>query len=288
MTQPEVLRHEIQSVRVAGRMARIACMSRSGREPTAVYLHGLGATKEDFADARFSPGFGDRSLLAWDSPGCGASPFAGFKRLDMDILVSTAEAVLARHGINRIHLVGHSMGGLVALLLAERLGDRVMTFVNIEGNLAASDCYFSRRVVSRGKKSQRGLLEVFRQSVWNLEARSCALYASRLRATLRPGAVGKLCASIVDDSERRHLLDRYLALSTRRLFVYGSQNESLPYLPDLERGGVALARIEGSGHFPMYSNPASLWKTIGGFMRAAEKKVHRSTPGKAARILRKK
>jgi pimeloyl-ACP methyl ester carboxylesterase len=275
VTQPEVLRREIQNVRVAGRIAKIACLSRSGRQPTVVYLHGLGATKEDFADARFSPGFEERSLLAWDAPGCGASPFTCSQRLDLDILVDIAEAVLASHGTDRVHLVGHSLGGLAALLLAERLKERVISFVNIEGNLAASDCYFSRRVVGSGNKSGRVLLDGLSQSVWGLEARSCALYASRLGATLNPDAIRKLCASIVDYSDRGQLLDRFLKLGTRRLFVYGSENEGLPYLRDLKRCGVALAKIEDSGHFPMYSNPVSLWNTVGDFLIASEKNAQR-------------
>jgi len=51
-------------------------------------------------------------------------------------LVDVALAALGRLGVERFHVVGHSMGGLTALLLADRVPEHVVSFVDIEGNLA--------------------------------------------------------------------------------------------------------------------------------------------------------
>jgi pimeloyl-ACP methyl ester carboxylesterase len=40
------------------------------------------------------------------------------------------------------------MGGLTALLLAHRYPDRVLSFVDIKGNLAPEDCFLSRQIFS--------------------------------------------------------------------------------------------------------------------------------------------
>ena len=48
--------------------------------------------------------------------------------------MKTAQAVLRHAGIRRFHLVGHSMGGLTALLLAQHQPDQVLSFVDIEGS----------------------------------------------------------------------------------------------------------------------------------------------------------
>jgi pimeloyl-ACP methyl ester carboxylesterase len=48
--------------------------------------------------------------------------------------------VLRELGIERFHLVGHSMGGLTALLLASQEPSPVLSFIDIEGNVAPQPC----------------------------------------------------------------------------------------------------------------------------------------------------
>ena len=49
--------------------------------------------------------------------------------------------------IDRFHLIGHSMGGLTALILGDEHPGRVSSFINIEGNVSPEDCFLSRQVV---------------------------------------------------------------------------------------------------------------------------------------------
>ncbi len=69
--------------------------------------------------------------------------------------------MLAALGVDRFHVVGHSMGGLTALLLADRDPARVVSFVDIEGNVAPEDCFLSRQVVSHPHSDPAGFLSEF-------------------------------------------------------------------------------------------------------------------------------
>jgi pimeloyl-ACP methyl ester carboxylesterase len=93
------------------------------------------------------PAFDGRGFLAWDAPGCGESDCGDLSKVSIPFLVVTAEAMLQAHGIDRFHLVGHSMGGLTALMLAHAHPGQVMSFVDIEGNVAPEDCFLSRQIV---------------------------------------------------------------------------------------------------------------------------------------------
>jgi pyruvate dehydrogenase E2 component (dihydrolipoamide acetyltransferase) len=92
-------------------------MGRSGDVPL-IFFHGFGAAafvwadlQEDFADERLS--------LAYDLPGHGLSLDAeGIGGAGHMARAITAD--LARRGIDRVHLVGHSMGGAVATKIALR------------------------------------------------------------------------------------------------------------------------------------------------------------------------
>ncbi|HEY5854840.1 MAG TPA: alpha/beta fold hydrolase [Aldersonia sp.] len=125
----------------------LAGMRRGGTGTPIVFLHGFGSTKEDYADIVHQAALDDRPIFAYDAPGCGATTCADLSAVTIPFLVDVAIAALDASGIDRCDLVGHSMGALTALLLADRHPDRVNSFVNIEGNLAPEDCFLSRQAL---------------------------------------------------------------------------------------------------------------------------------------------
>jgi pimeloyl-ACP methyl ester carboxylesterase len=243
----------------------LATLRRDGSREPVVFLHGFGSTKEDYADAALHPAFTGRGLLAYDAPGCGQSSCSDTSKVSIPFLVATAETMLEHAGIDRFHLVGHSMGGLTALLLAARNPDRVLSFVDIEGNVAPEDCFLSRQVVTHPATDDDAFFDDFIDRNRRAPAYSAALYATGLRHKVRPGAVRPVFTSMVELSDHGDLLTTFLKLPFPRMFMYGEQNAHLSYLPTLAAGGVVLAPIPHSGHWPMYANPVAMWNRIAAF-----------------------
>lgn len=252
----------------------IAGMQRDGTGTPLVFLHGFGSTKEDYADVARQQALAGRPVLAYDAPGCGATDCSDLSRVSIPFLVDVAEAVLRATGIGRCHLVGHSMGGLTALLLADRDPDRVAGFVDIEGNVAPEDCFLSRQIVSHAHPDPQGFLDGFADRVWRSGESAGALYASSLPHKVRAGVVRPILESMVELSDHGDLLRRFLGLPFPRMFMYGEQNRSLPYLPRLAGNGVELAAIPQSGHWPMYANAPDMWSRIGSFVARTSAGVH--------------
>jgi pimeloyl-ACP methyl ester carboxylesterase len=71
---------------------------------------------------------------------------------------------------------------------------------------------------------------------------------------------------MVDLSDHGDLMQKFLALPCPRMFMYGEENSALSYLPELATGGVELAEIPHSGHWPMYANPVAMWERIAAFI----------------------
>ncbi|MEU6549139.1 alpha/beta hydrolase [Streptomyces sp. NPDC046915] len=186
-------------------------------------------------------------------------------KVSVPFLVSTARAMLERAGITRFHLVGHSMGGLTALLPAYREPDRVLSFVDIEGNLAPEDCFLSRQILTCPAGDDETFLADFTERVRRSPSPAGALYAAGLRHKVRGGAVRGIFESMVGLSDHGELMAKFLALPCPRMFMYGEENSSLSYLPKLRGNGVELAEIPHSGHWPMYSHPVAMWERIAGF-----------------------
>lgn len=249
---------------VSGTRTEVAGFHRHGTGTPLVFLHGFGSTKEDYADVVQQERLADRPVLAYDAPGCGASTCADLRVVSIPFLVSVAEQVLQAWQID-----GHSMGGLTALLLADGDPGRVASFTNIEGNLAPEDCFLSRQIVTHADDDPDTFLARFAERVGSSRFSASALYASALPYKVRAGAVRAIFESMVDLSDHGTLLDRFLGLPEPKMFMYGEQNRSLPYLPTLSESGVDLAEISHCAHFPMYSNAPEMWARITGLVTRA-------------------
>lgn len=258
------------AMQVDGTKLDIAGVWRPGTRTPLVFLHGFGSTKEDYADVVQQVDLADHAVLAFDSPGCGATACSSLDGRSIPFLVEVADRVLASREVSRFHLIGHSMGGLIGLLLAERHPSRVVGFVNIEGNLAPEDCIFSRQIISDFDPGPEASFEDLRNRVWMSGSYSSALFAASLEHKVRIPAVRPLCESLVHFSDHGNLLQRFLDLPFPRMLMYGEQNATLSYLPELARHGVQLVSIDHSGHFPMYANAPAMWSRISSFVASSD------------------
>ena len=259
------LTHEHLNLTVDGVSMKVATVRREGETTPIVFLHGFGSTKEDYADVAYHPGFAGRAYLAYDAPGCGQTCYENSPEISIPFLVKTARSVLQQTRIQRFHLVGHSMGGLTALLLAHQDPGRVLSFTDIEGNLAPEDCFLSRQVLTHPQHDDEHFLDDFIERARRSPFYSSALYAAGLRHKVRPGAVRGIFESMVDLSDHGELLAKFLSLPCPRMFIYGEQNSSLSYLTTLNANNVELAEIPHSAHWPMYSDPVAMWERLAEF-----------------------
>jgi pyruvate dehydrogenase E2 component (dihydrolipoyllysine-residue acetyltransferase) len=108
---------KVQTVDVDGRQLSYAVLgdTESGHDPV-VFVHGYGGDKNSWLFVQ-EPIAADRVTYALDLPGHGASS----KDVGDGTIQTLARAVLGfldAVGVNRVHLVGHSMGGAVVTALA--------------------------------------------------------------------------------------------------------------------------------------------------------------------------
>ena len=89
--------------------------------PPVLCLHGIGGDRTSFADQLGQ--LGGRRVIAWNMPGYGGSD--PLMQMDFAALSGAVVALLDAHGIATVHLVGQSIGGMIAQEVAIRSSDRV-------------------------------------------------------------------------------------------------------------------------------------------------------------------
>lgn len=246
---------------------QIVYFIRSGEKETVVYLHGLGCSKNDFFEAVSRAELKEYTLIAFDFPGCGNSPYPEDLHLEIDDLVEITHLVVSTLSIDDFVIIGHSMGGLVALIYAEKYGEHVKGFINVEGNLASEDCFFSREVAQHSfTYFTTTAFEDIKHRLAHSKNKGFRKYAETLATSASEKAFFDCCPSLVDYSDHGNLIQRFIALKIPKMFVYGSENRSLSYLKTLKESGCDVVEIPQSNHFPGYDNTQTYYRTIAGVL----------------------
>jgi pimeloyl-ACP methyl ester carboxylesterase len=241
---------------------------RPGHEETLLFLHGLGCTKADFQRAVDVDTLRTHTLVAYDFPGHGNSEYPSELSLDMDFLTEITADVIKTLNLSPVVLIGHSMGGLVSLLYAERYASSVKAFINVEGNLAKEDCFFSRKIAELDFETFRK--EFFWDYIGELKKSSNTgfrKYAETLEAFRPIRALYDCCPSLVAYSDSGKLIEEFLALDVSELFIHGSENRELSYIPELKQRGCKVVEISKSNHAPHYDNPDEFYSAMARFLR---------------------
>ena len=98
----------------------------AGRGPPLVLLHGIGSGAASFRcqleilSARFR-------VVAWDAPGYGGSTRFATAPPDASLYAAALDSWLGALGIDRCHLVGQSLGTLIAARFAAEQPERVLS-----------------------------------------------------------------------------------------------------------------------------------------------------------------
>lgn len=227
--------------------------------PAILYIHGLGESAFCFEGLLASPRLAAWHQLAPDLLGYGKSLWTA----DPYVLEGHARALgrmLDELEVGSVVLVGHSMGGVIAMHFARLLKRRTVALINVEGNISLADCHFSGQVAAQP-------LETWLASGWAafLEQlySSAALPASPddeapevLRAYGASVFLGDPrllhCNSIdlVEASRRGNLARDLAALEIPKLYVYGAPRGTGEYSRSLlAAAGVPLLEISPAGHW---------------------------------------
>ena len=232
----------------------LSCEERFFRTPEdnpsdmVLFLHGLGCDNSSFAGAWEEKGLADYSLLAPNLAGhgdSGAMEDLAYRLQDhAEIILHLLEQV----PFERLHIVGHSIGGGIGLILAENGNLPLASFINVEGNLLGHDCdMLSRRAAETPEElfvsnKFAKLLEKASESE-AADIRDWAKMAERTDAY----AFHRSAVSLVEWSDSGRLYEIFAALTVPKVYIYGEYSANDDVIAHLE--GIRKIEISNAGHF---------------------------------------
>lgn len=238
-----------------------------------VWIHGLGESSTSFDPVVAHPALAAFTHVLVDLPGYGRSPWDGAPTTLAalaDHLAAWLRARALAHGPAIV--LGHSMGGVLATLIGERVGPGVVrAVVDIEGNLTRGDCTFSAMAAaySPDELRARGFAAI-RDQVYARGATELPLrgyHAAMCFAS--PDVFHAHATDLVRLSEAADLGPRLRALAIPHLYVAGVPDGICAHSRDvLARLGARWLAIEPAGHWAYLDRTDAFATAIAAFATA--------------------
>lgn len=121
-----------------------------------VFVHGLIGS---LADTRTLSLLRPATVLCPDLVGYGAEADADAAGITIEAQVDYVRATIdSAAPATRVHLVGHSVGGVIAMAFAHQYPDQVASVVNVEGNFTLGDAFWSAQLARMTPREAHDLL----------------------------------------------------------------------------------------------------------------------------------
>jgi pimeloyl-ACP methyl ester carboxylesterase len=230
-----------------------------GHEPARVFVHGLGGTgAATFGDVASDPRLAGNRTLVLDLPGHGHSDRPDDWSYDLDAHAAALARVCDAGGVTAVDLVGHSLGGDIAIVAAARYPGLAGRLVVCEANLdplpATMDgARFSQRIVAQGEAG-------FRATGYDELLATVPFWRPTLRLA-SPLAVFRSAERLIAGTQPT-MRELFRGLEVPRTFIRGDRGEPLLDAEGLGAAGVRLAVIAAAGHVMMADAPELFVATL--------------------------
>ena len=240
--------------------ARVRWLDLPGQGTPVVFIHGLGcASSWEYPRIVADPAFGGRRAILIDLPGYGYSERPESWDYRTSSQARVVAELLSAIGLTHFDLYGHSMGGSIAIEVANLLPGCVQALAVSEPNFQSGGGMFSREIARQPEDEfvKRGYARLLREdsSPWAASLQSSA-----------PWALWRGANSLVEGINPSWM-SLFTALACKKALIFGEQS-----LPDgdadaVRNAGIPVHIVPNAGHSMSWENPAVLAETLAAIFR---------------------
>ncbi len=254
---------------------RIALLDMPGTDPSAlvqVFLHGLGSSSiATFPAIAAHPSLRSARSILIDLPGFGyssapssaPSSSPAYPSFRIEDQAEAVACVLGHLEVPHAHVIGHSMGGSIAIALANARPDLVARLTVAEPNLDPGHGALSNHIIRRSESGfvERGYAMLVRgmQQQANCGDTNAAIFLGTvLQAS--PVALHRAATSLL--AERTPTFrEQFVHARMPRTFIAGARSNDVDP-SDITPHGIAFVEIPNAGHVMMDDAPNAFAQAV--------------------------
>jgi pimeloyl-ACP methyl ester carboxylesterase len=240
------------------------------RQPTLLLIHGLAGSL-DYVDPSFR--IANADVRALDLLGYGGLRGVSDDRLTLRGQAEHVAYHLETHCQTPAWLLGHSMGGAVAMLVTDQRPELVQGIINVEGNFTLKDAFWASKIII---KSPGEWAEEYRQMVQDVPATVAAWHIepcpqriewlTRILAFQPPRTVYAMSRAIIAETGDPGYLEmarRVVESGMAIHLIAGARSATAWDVPDFVRAAArSYTEIADAGHLMMLEQPAAFCRTV--------------------------
>jgi len=245
-------------------------MNVNPQRKAIVLLHGLIGT---LGDTRIVESFTDCTVFAPDLLGYGSQTKAAGVTWTLEDQVRYVAGFLEVHAASPVHVVGHSVGGAVGVLLAAAYPELVSSLTSVEGNMTLEDAFWSEGLARKPLIEVESMLDGFRADIdsWLGDAGVTPSAWTRQVASdwldVQPGSTVQTQArAVVQATSRPEYLETVNKLVASPLpfhLLAGERSVEGWHVPETVRANSSsFASIPNRGHLMMLEDPAEFARYV--------------------------
>lgn len=242
----------MNTFRLPGADAHLFYHDFPGVSPALVMLHGLGSASSSwFPRAARHPRLCTFRSILVDLLGYGYSDRPAAHDYTMESQADHVAALLDHLSLQDCVVLGHSMGGSIATLVAHVRPDLVSHLVIAEGNLDPGPGFVSGRIATVSE--QEFVDRKYGQFIAQLAAAGYYDYAGTVRAA-DPRCLHRSAVSLISDRAPTYR-DCLYRFSGSRTYLFGERTLPDPDEHVLREHGIDVRIVPGAAHDMMTDNP---------------------------------
>jgi pimeloyl-ACP methyl ester carboxylesterase len=240
---------------------------RVGKGPVVVLLHGfLGNSncwKETMEVLKKQ-----YTVLAPDLLGHGKSEGVGYVHT-MELMAEAVAQIISSLKIRKYHLLGHSMGGYVALALAEQKPDSLRSLILLNSTAAADDRSRKQsrtQFIDLVKQERKRALDLLIPTFFLPEVDKIHYKIRQYRNMAEAISVKNIVAAVEGMKQRRQR-EIILQFATYNYLIMGGEKDSILSYKELqnqarlnEQGSFIL--MKDTGHMAFWEEPGMFYKLL--------------------------
>lgn len=250
------------------------CRRRPGAQPV-LFIHGIAGSAVYMTNAFDAPDLKEYDLLAPDLLGYGQSSTPAAFDYSLVRQAEALKLLLDLLHLERVVVVGHSVGGTIAVLLAGLFPQRVAALILAEANLTLADATWSGRVCQMSPADFGAELQALRANPDAMLAHFSMQDTPENRRLLQylfqissPTAIHRTALSVVHITGQPAFLEQVARLPVPIHMLVGKRSRAWWQAPaPLQNRFHDVHVIPQAGHMMMLDNPDAFYNTVARIIR---------------------
>jgi lipase len=235
-----------------------------------VFIHGIFQMLADLPAARF---LAPRPALIPDMLGYRMRASVRPETISLQSQAEDLAVQIAAGGYARAHVVGHSVGGAVSMLLARRHPELIASLINVEGNFTLEDAFWTCKLATMTLPEVDALLQTYQNDAhgWlrsaGIEPRQELVAIATRGLQAQPATTVKAMAhSVIETTSQPAYLDDVDAVLDSAFPVHlfaGERSRGGWHVPEsVLRRAASMTVQPGVGHMMMLEAPEEFLRLV--------------------------